>query len=291
MPYVLAVDGGGTGCRALVAAAAGGPALGRGEGGAANIVTDPDGALASIEAAARAALAAAGLPPATLAEAGAVLGLAGANIADHGARLARRLPFAAAQVETDAAVALAGALGAHDGGIAILGTGSAFLARRQGRLHAVGGWGFVVGDQGSGARLGRALFEETLLAHDRVRAGSPLTEAVLSEFGGDPHALVDFAQAARPGDFARYAPRLFAAEAAGDRVAADLLGEAVGRIEAALAALMPDDEGRLCLLGGLAPLYAPRLGDTWRARLAAPAGDALDGALALARRRYGGGGG
>src|SRR5690606_2743277 len=76
--HLVAVDGGGSGCRVLVADAAG-RVLGRGGGGPANINSDFDGALANILVAAEAAVADAGLTPEMLPAATAVLGLAGAN--------------------------------------------------------------------------------------------------------------------------------------------------------------------------------------------------------------------
>ena len=78
MTLYLGVDGGGTGCRAAVADGSG-RVLGQGAGGPANIWTDPDGALASILAAARQALEAAA-PRADPADVVAGLGLAGANV-------------------------------------------------------------------------------------------------------------------------------------------------------------------------------------------------------------------
>ena len=71
-------------------------------------------------------------------------------------------------VESDAPIALDGALGARDGAIAIIGTGSTFVLRQDGRTRAIGGWGFL-GDHGGGARIGRDLLEETLLAYDGIR--------------------------------------------------------------------------------------------------------------------------
>ena len=168
MGLFLGIDGGGTGCRAAVADREG-RVLGRGQGGSANIWTDPEGALASILAAAGSAAEEAGVEPARLV---AVLGLAGANMAGAGERLAGRLPFASVRIETDAVVALKGAVGAGDGITATLGTGSVFGVQRAGRTRIVGGWGFLLGDQGSGARIGRALLEAALLAHDAAGRGS-----------------------------------------------------------------------------------------------------------------------
>lgn len=50
--YLIGIDGGGTSCRAAVATADG-RILGRGKAGAANILTDPETALANIGEAAR----------------------------------------------------------------------------------------------------------------------------------------------------------------------------------------------------------------------------------------------
>ncbi|HET9069609.1 MAG TPA: BadF/BadG/BcrA/BcrD ATPase family protein, partial [Amaricoccus sp.] len=149
MELFLGLDGGGTGCRAAVADRTG-RVLGRGEGGAANVWSDPEGALRSILAAAGAAADAAGAEPARLT---AVLGLAGANMSGARAGLGARLPFASVRIETDALVALKGALAAEDGIAVTLGTGSVFGLQRGGAASFFGGWGFLLGDQGGGARI------------------------------------------------------------------------------------------------------------------------------------------
>ena len=76
--------------------------------------------------------------------------------------------------------------------------------------HA-GGWGLVLGDECSGAWLGRELLRATLRAYDGVDAGSPLAETVMKDFDGDTSQLVLFARDASAADFASYAPRLFSA--------------------------------------------------------------------------------
>ena len=61
-------------------------------------------------AAIRDALAKAGLNDEVLPDCAAVLGLAGANVGDFAKRLAERLPFALKDIESDATIALQGAL-------------------------------------------------------------------------------------------------------------------------------------------------------------------------------------
>jgi glucosamine kinase len=282
---MIAIDGGGTSCRALLADERG-KALGRGRAGSANIMTDIEGARKNIVAAAEAACHEAGLPADTLSSSQAMLGLAGANIGNYGERIRAILPFRRSIVETDALIALSGALGDHDGAVAILGTGSVFMARSGSTVRSVGGWGFMVGDLGSGARVGRALLQEALLAHDGVHPGSCLTNEVLRRFEDDPQTLVEYAHTARPGEFGTFAPLVFEYAERGDPIGNALIDGAVRSIEEALTAIMPPTCDRLCLLGGLAKGYELHLGPRFRKLVKEPLGDALEGALGLAMRRF-----
>jgi glucosamine kinase len=284
--YLVGIDGGGTGCRAAIAGSHG-EILGRGKSGSANIMTDLHGALANILIAARAACDDARLTHESIAESRAVLGLAGANIGDYAERVRAALPFRESLIETDATIALHGALGDGDGAVAIIGTGSVFAAREGERIRTVGGWGFMVGDLGSGARVGRALLQEALLAHDGVHPGSPLTGEVLRHFEGDPQSLVEYAHMAKPGEFGTFAPMVFDYAKRGDSIGRSLVEGATRSIEEALDAIMPVGCERLCLLGGLAGLYRNELGARYQGLLREPLGDALSGAVAIARQRFG----
>lgn len=288
MDLVLGIDGGGTSCRAALATAAG-EVMGRGKSGAANIMTDLHGARANIVEAARLAFVDAGRDPALMASVGAVLGLAGTNVGGFKQQLLAILPFRESMVESDALIALNGALGDHDGAIAIIGTGSVFMSRHGDHLQTIGGWGFMLGDLGSGARLGRDLLQETLLAHDDIHPGSALTEAVLAHFDADPRNVVKFGAASRPGEFAAFAPMVLEYAQKDDPAALRVLRRAIGDVEEALAALKLRPDDWLCLHGGLAALYAPYLAEDYRALLKPPLQDALGGAISMAVRHFGGG--
>lgn len=281
--YAIGIDGGGTSCRAAVADAAG-RVLGRGKAGAANIMSDPEGALANIVAAARAACEDAGLDPSAPQDAAAVLGVAGANVGPYGARIQAALPFAKAQVVTDSLIALEGALGNADGVVGAFGTGSVYSARRNGAVRDIGGWGSVVGDQASGARLGRDLLEFSLLGHDSVRPATPITRIVMEQFGDDPQRLVAFAHDARPRDFARYAPLIFEHAAQADATALTIVRKAASDIDQSLDALLWPDCRTVCVLGGLAEAYRSWLSPAHRALLVEPKGDAVQGAVSFAVR-------
>jgi glucosamine kinase len=282
---VLGIDGGGTSCRAALATADG-RVIGRAKAGPSNIMTDLTGSRDNIVEAARIAFADAGRDPALIAETPAVLGLAGTNVGGLGERLKGILPFRESAVESDAAIALEGALGEHDGAIAIVGTGSIFVSRKAGKVATIGGWGFLLGDLGSGARIGRDLLQETLLAHDDIRSGSALADLVLEKFGGDAREIVKFGAAAKPAEFGTFAPLVFGHADKGDAVAGRVLARALGDVEEALDALHLVPGDRLCLLGGLADLVAPRLSSRFQALLQKPLQDALGGAVQMALRLF-----
>lgn len=286
--FAIGIDGGGTSCRAAVIDGAG-QVLGTGKAGASNILSDLENSLIHIVASARQALLDAGLDPELIQKLPAVIGTAGANVGNYGKRVEGALPFASTRVVTDATIALQGALGDADGVIGAFGTGSVYNARRDGKSWGIGGWGFVIGDQASGARLGRDLLEQALLAHDGVAAGSALTKVIMAEYGNDPERVVEFAHASKPKDFARYAPIVFEYAGTGDVVAADIVKTAASAITGSLDALLWPECPSICLLGGLAQAYRPWLDERHKAILAEPKGDVLRGAVELAAKLLRGG--
>jgi glucosamine kinase len=276
MPLYLGIDGGGTGCRAVVADGSG-RILGQGRAGPANIASDVTGARENILAAAREALVTAAGSDAGLAELAAGLGLAGANAAGAAEALRRALPFARLRIETDAIAAVKGALGRRDGIVAAVGTGSVFASQRAGVIRQIGGWGLVLGDEGSGARLGRSLMAAALGAVDGFRPMTPLLCAILDEHGGT-EGVIAFSLAARPAEFAALAPRVLSS---GDPAAKALVAGAAEDVAASVAVLQGDAVLPVCVVGGLGDAYAERLAGRWP--VIAAEGSALDGALALAR--------
>jgi glucosamine kinase len=281
--FAIGIDGGGTSCRAAVIDHSG-QVLGTGKAGAANILSDLENSLIHIVASAKQALIDAGLTPELLQELPAVIGTAGANVGNYGKKVEGALPFASTRVVTDATTALQGALGDADGVIGAFGTGSVYNARRDGRIWGIGGWGFVIGDQASGARLGRDLLERAVLAHDKVTAGSALTASIMAEYGNDPERIVEFAHASKPKDFARYAPVIFEYAGMEDAVAIDIVRTAAKSITESLDALLWPECPSICLLGGLAQAYRPWLDERHKAILAEPRGDVLRGAVELAAK-------
>ncbi len=284
-PLICGVDGGGSGCRVAIARTDG-TVLARASGDAANHATDPAGAAASVVATVRVALSRIEGAAPRLENLIVHLGIAGVMSAADAAGLARRLPFERCAVTDDRETSVLGALGAADGALVSVGTGS-FLAVRRGRaLRFAGGWGLHVGDQASGARLGRGLLEQTLLGVDGLAGHSDLTRGILSHFSETPAEIVCFAGQAGPQDYASFAPQIVLAARHGDAVGCALMRQGAAYIDDALAALGRGPGEPVCVIGGLGPEYVPYLPPGLRDRIVAPAGNALDGAVHLARRMF-----
>lgn len=238
-PLYLGLDGGGSGCRVVIAYQTGSP-LGFAEGGSANpYVLGTEQAWANLNEAIAAALAAAGLSVADKARIHACFGLAGVDRApDREAFLASGHPFANLQLVTDPHIALVGALGKEEGALLIAGTGSILYALdASGARYRVGGWGLSIGDEGSGAWLGREAVRAAFFAHDRRGEASSLSDSVLSLWGPDIDNVLRRVQTATSRDFGQFAPCVLAAAAAGDKVAQAIKGEAVQHLISLLAAL------------------------------------------------------
>lgn len=281
MGYILGVDGGGTGCRVALANGAG-HVLARAEGGAANIATNLEKARANILSATLQAFDEAGIAQSEAANTTAVLGLAGANLGDFSQRLLASLPFAKAHILSDAETTLVGAIGDADGVIGAIGTGSVYGRRLSGVFTQLGGWGFLLGDDGSGARLGRDLLHLAILAHDGLTPHSPLTLEIIEDYQGSPRNLIEQAQAFTPRDFGQFAPRIVKAANAGDINAETIMAEHTEIVRKSLDAIGFDPAKPFCMLGGLGGVFLKRLPERYQKAAHLPLGKALDGALTLA---------
>ncbi len=281
--YLLGVDGGGTSCRVRLSASDG-QVLGEGLAGSANVRLGVDNAYAEILKATNDALHQAGLDTSVLSRTFAGLGLAGA-VDETRRRAVREFdhPFARVAIETDAHAACLGAHGGEPGGILILGTGSCGVYQNAGHFDVVGGWGFMISDQGSGAWLGLNLVRQAMLALDGIIAQTPLSRAVLTDFENSHSRVLDWSEQARPRDYAAFAPRVLQFAADQDPLAIRLLlqcGQEAGDL---LARMQQLGARRVCLMGGLSEPLRPWLPATLLPLLCAPVGDAMDGALLLAR--------
>ena len=128
----------------------------------------------------------------------------------------------------------------------IAGTGSIALGRDQtGRQARTGGWGHIVGDEGSGFDIGRRALQAVLRAADGRGPQTTLQEALLRAWGlASPPELMGrvypaSGQVVVP-DIADLAGLVFAQAAAGDPVARRIVDRAAGELTTAVLAVIAD---------------------------------------------------
>jgi glucosamine kinase len=283
-PLFVGVDGGGTGCRARLEDAEG-CLLGTGIAGPAALRIGVDSALAEVEKACRVALEEAGLGSGALSSVHAAVGLAGVGRKGALEQLVLRPhPFRSVVYAHDATISCIGAHGARDGGIVIIGTGSVGFAIVGKREIRVGGYGFPISDEGSGADLGLHAIRLALRAYDERAVGTSLTHEVMMRFHNDPFELVAWTDHATATDYATFAPLVMRHADAGDPVARRIVRDAAEQIDELVRRLSECGASRVALLGGLASSMQPWLAPDVARRLVPVEGDAVDGALHLARR-------
>jgi glucosamine kinase len=283
----LGIDAGGTHCRARLVDEAG-RELASGRAGPANLTLGVERAHRAIMAAADEAFAAAGLGRSALRRTHAGMGIAGIDDPALAEAIGKcRFGFASVTLRSDAITACMGAHGAQDGGLLILGTGSQGVVRTGLRFHRVGGWGFMISDQGSAAVLGHAAVRRALLGHDGVLPASPLTRRLMRRFDNDPKKMLPWARQATPAEWGEISPLVFAAADKGDPVAARLVADTVADVGCLLDRMVKLGARRIALVGGLSQNYARHLPRRWTRTLVPPQRDALAGAIDLARQAAG----
>ncbi|HET9017371.1 MAG TPA: BadF/BadG/BcrA/BcrD ATPase family protein [Thermomicrobiaceae bacterium] len=301
---LLGLDGGGSRTRAVVATRDG-TVLGTGDAGSSNhqaVGFEP--AVRALDEAVAAAWVASGIvPKVTGAETmfdAACLGLAGVDrTADRDLiagwaserHLARRLA-----IVNDAELVLAAGTEQGWGVALIAGTGSICLGRMpDGAIARAGGWGWRLGDEGSGYDVGsRALRLATQTADGRAGAGS-LLRAVLAHWSLDmPEQLLPraYREGVSPAEVARLAVAVVRLADAGDEPARGILRDAgaeLARHVETVAGRLRLTSPPLALGGGLLRTSAVLREATLSALSLTPAqvrvvDDPALGAVAIARR-------
>ena len=245
MSLYAGVDGGGTRTRAVIVDG-GGREVARGEApGAVVTVADPEAAADAVTAAIGDAMEAAALELLTrdasldgigLPLDGLWAGLAGAG-SEAAARavtevlsprrLANRLT-----VGTDVRAAYEDAFPERDGVLLIAGTGSvAWGSDESGHPIQVGGWGQLLGDEGSGYWIGLQGLRHVMTGHDgRSELGVVSGEMLRACGVKEPGDLVAWANASAKRDVAALAPLIIRAADAGDVAASRIVSEAVAAL-------------------------------------------------------------
>ncbi|WP_299725498.1 BadF/BadG/BcrA/BcrD ATPase family protein [uncultured Endozoicomonas sp.] len=280
---LLGVDGGGTSCRARISDI-NGATLGEGFAGSANPRTGLDSACNAIMQATRAAMDNARLKENDFDRMYAGLGLAGVNQQkERDMVLGWGFPFAGVFLETDAYAACMGAFEGKDGAILILGTGSCGASFLNGEMRTLGGWGFPVSDHGSGASLGLAAIRYSLLAHEGMKESTPLSKAIMATFDNTPENAVAWQDSALPRDYGSYGPLIVEHLGYGDKLAEQLIQESANDAAMMIRVLHQRGANKCALVGGLSEFVLPWLPEDVSPLATLPKGDAMHGALLMAK--------
>jgi glucosamine kinase len=231
----------------------------------------------------------------------------GRSVIDRDAFEHRQWPFAAVRVYDDIDAAHAGALGGDEGAVIIAGTGSAALAIVDGKRHQCGGWGFHIGDQMSGAILGRELVRRAVEATDGLVSGSPLTAAVIDKLGGSiddvmewsfpkPQAPVDFRDAdgrdlpvtvgRAPKAYGDFSRMIFEYFDQGDPIAKELIDLEMSYVDNYVRWFKARGATRMAATGGVGERLLPMLVERYGSFIVKPLGDNLSGAVILAKQNF-----
>lgn len=234
--YYLGVDGGASKTAALVTDEQSQP-CGRGlSGGSNHLRVGIEEATRNIERAVNIALVEAGIAIRDVEY--AYCGIAGSDHPAHHEDVVEALkiyfPRGNFIVDTDARIALTGAVGFDNGIVIIAGTGSvAFGRSMDGREARAGGWGPTLGDEGSGYAIARDGLSAIVRAHDGRGSGTKMTELLCFQYGMcDPADLPRFVYAAttHADDIARYGKLVVEAAKSGDAVAITILDSAAAEL-------------------------------------------------------------
>lgn len=294
---VLGLDVGGTSTRALLAdtsgrrlgcgSAGGGNPISRGETvAAANIASAAGRALANVDPSDVAATVVGGAGFQAFRE-----GDSGHLLDEVWRQLGLRCPVS---LVADAEVAYAAGTAEPDGTVLIAGTGAVAvdIAKRRRSGKRADGYGWLLGDLGSGIWLGRQAVYAALLWLDGNGPGGPLVESVLHEIAPEvPDVNGDFVVRRvmddEPVRLSRLSPLVTAAAVGKDPTACDIVDRAVAHLcDTVSAVRAAQSDTPVVLAGSLAaqdtPVSRGLRTDLARRHPAAPVLTAHDGAAGAA---------
>ena len=261
MTYFLGVDGGASKTAALVVDENGNP-LGRGlAGGSNHLRVGIEQATRNVEHAVNIALVEAGIAIRNVEY--AYCGIAGSDHPVHRQKVIDALqiffPRGNFIVDTDARIALTGAVGFGAGIVIISGTGSVAFGRNDhGDEARAGGWGPTLGDEGSGFWIAREGLSAIVRAHDGRGFATAMTDLLCDEYQMcSPDDLPRFVYAATThvDDIARYGKLVINAAQSNDDVAREILARGGSELAECILAIarklhMTDSEFPVAYVGG-----------------------------------------
>ena len=260
--YYIGIDGGGTKCKARLESSSG-QLLSEAIAGAANAARNLEQSVTSITEVCEKVFEKANLPLDRLANTHVGLGLAGLNIPSVKKEFdSVTFPFKSWVSTTDLNIACLGAHNGEKGAVIILGTGSSAVVIKGDRELNIGGHGFLLGDQGSGAWIGKQAVTLSLLELDGFSKEQGLAKTVLAHYNcANQSDLVSLLNKALPAKFATIAPTIIALSQEKLPQANTIINEATTYIDKLISIVASHKPQRISIIGGLASAFGPLLSE------------------------------
>jgi len=203
-------------------------------------------------------------------------------------------------IMSDMEIALEGAFPDEPGIVLNSGTGSIAIGRSSsGNIERCGGWGYLLGDEGSGYWIGRSAISTALHSFDTIALDTQLTEIICERFEIDsmPEIIPKvYSGVINRTDIASLAPAVIDAAIAGDIIAWLICNEAAQKLALLVRTVMKKlnigKPVKLCLTGSVLKrkeLFLPLIMDELDGDItfAEPEFPPVIGAVILAMRKCG----
>ena len=192
-----------------------------------------------------------------------LLGTAGAGRREDAERLEKRFlqkanesdkPIKNFIVESDARVALEGAFSGKPGSILIAGTGSIMFGKdSNGNIHRVGGFGRLLGDEGSGFHIGRSGLTAVAKEFDGRGEKTDLSILLKDKYDISNSKELILAVYKNNFDIASVAPLVIKAAEEGDEICKEIIQDEVDQLllhVESIKKLIKEDKLKISLIGG-----------------------------------------
>jgi glucosamine kinase len=195
-------------------------------------------------------------------------------------------------IVSDAKTSLLGAGNGQPMLVVSLGTGSVAMRLEENGDEAMfGGWGFIAGDLGSGADMGKQLVSRLLVVVDEIVINNnrsilePLFKDLLESMALEKinrQYILNWLKNATATNYAAIAPLLFKHKKS--QMAKNIIEKVASSIDELIAISQPEKQLPVAIIGGFSKSIKPYLSLVTQSQLVEVKGDALDGAFFLAKK-------
>lgn len=226
-----------------------------------NFATDFEQAISNLQATVDGLLKAANIKKIQRSDCHLLGGFAGVNVPAVADRLRIwQHDFKQFDFTTDLHLSVYAASDSQYGSAIITGTGSCALAITPETEIMLGGHGLLLGDQASGAWIGKRLVEHSLLALDGFEPMSNIVNQVMQ--ASQCHSATQLCQywlKAAPAEYAKLTPYFFESIAYSDPISLKILDQAIAYLSQLISRLSDLSSNPIYLMGGIASKLAKHL--------------------------------